>query len=246
MVDLGCGDGALTSAAGRAARRGRCARARLLAGDARTGGRRGPATVCGSNGATWPSGRQIATYDLVLANASLQWVPDHETVLARWAAALGPGGQLGGTGAGQRHPCVAPRRQRGRRHRAVPRQRWAAPCPSIRRRRTCLPRSGTPSCCSASGSRPARAIAGVSPRAASSADVVEWVRGTNLNRFFERLPADLHEPFVDAYRTRCSRGSAARAVPVRVQAHPDVGATAELSRRAGHGAISRGRRSPHH
>ncbi len=36
---------------------------------------------------------------------------------------------------------------------------------------------------------------------ASSADVVEWVRGTNLNRFFDRLPADLHEPFVDAYRT---------------------------------------------
>ena len=27
------------------------------------------------------------------------------------------------------------------------------------------------------------------------------MRGTNLNRFFERLPADLHEPFVDAYRT---------------------------------------------
>ena len=36
---------------------------------------------------------------------------------------------------------------------------------------------------------------------ASSSDVVEWVRGTNLNRFFERLPAELHEPFVEAYRT---------------------------------------------
>ena len=30
----------------------------------------------------------------MLAAASLQWVPDHPTVLARWAAALAPGGQL--------------------------------------------------------------------------------------------------------------------------------------------------------
>ena len=33
-------------------------------------------------------------HDLVLANASLQWVPDHPGVLARWWAALAPGGQL--------------------------------------------------------------------------------------------------------------------------------------------------------
>ena len=33
-------------------------------------------------------------HDLVLAAASLQWVPDHPAVLARWAAALAPGGQL--------------------------------------------------------------------------------------------------------------------------------------------------------
>jgi hypothetical protein len=39
----------------------------------------------------------------------------------------------------------------------------------------------------------------------SSSDVVEWVRGTNLNRFFERLPADLHEPFVEAYRAALLR-----------------------------------------
>jgi trans-aconitate 2-methyltransferase len=34
----------------------------------------------------------------------------------------------------------------------------------------------------------------------STAAVVEWVRGTTLTRFFKRLPAELHEPFVDAYR----------------------------------------------
>jgi trans-aconitate 2-methyltransferase len=33
-------------------------------------------------------------HDLVLAAASLQWVPDHAAVLRRWTAALAPGGQL--------------------------------------------------------------------------------------------------------------------------------------------------------
>jgi trans-aconitate 2-methyltransferase len=32
--------------------------------------------------------------DLVLAAASLQWVPDHAGVMARWTAALRPGGQI--------------------------------------------------------------------------------------------------------------------------------------------------------
>lgn len=32
--------------------------------------------------------------DVVFANASLHWVPDHAGVLARWAASLRPGGQL--------------------------------------------------------------------------------------------------------------------------------------------------------
>jgi trans-aconitate 2-methyltransferase len=35
-----------------------------------------------------------ADFDLVLAAASLQWVPDHEGVIARWRAALRPGGQI--------------------------------------------------------------------------------------------------------------------------------------------------------
>lgn len=35
-----------------------------------------------------------AAYDVVLANASLQWVPDHAAVLADWVAHLRQGGQL--------------------------------------------------------------------------------------------------------------------------------------------------------
>ncbi len=34
----------------------------------------------------------------------------------------------------------------------------------------------------------------------STHDVVEWVSGTSLTRFFKRLPAEVHGPFVEAYR----------------------------------------------
>ncbi len=41
--------------------------------------------------AEWTSDGDV---DLVLAAASLQWVPDHAAVMARWTAALRPGGQI--------------------------------------------------------------------------------------------------------------------------------------------------------
>jgi trans-aconitate 2-methyltransferase len=37
---------------------------------------------------------------------------------------------------------------------------------------------------------------------ASTSEVVEWTKGTSLTRFFARLPGELHEPFIDAYRRR--------------------------------------------
>ena len=59
----------------------------------------------------------------------------------------------------------------------------------------------------------------------SIADVVEWVRGTTLTRFYEACsPAELHEPFVETYRSAPARADRrARAVLLSVQADPDVG-----------------------
>jgi trans-aconitate 2-methyltransferase len=36
----------------------------------------------------------------------------------------------------------------------------------------------------------------------STADVVEWVKGTSLTRFKEHLPEQLYQEFVDRYRQR--------------------------------------------
>ena len=35
----------------------------------------------------------------------------------------------------------------------------------------------------------------------SSTHVVEWTSGTSLTRFFKRLLTELHEPFIDTYRS---------------------------------------------
>ncbi len=100
VVDLGCGTGELT---------------RLLhdrIGAARTLGiDRSPAMLAEAGPravdepghhlsfalgdlAAWDGEGEGEDTDLVLANAALHWVPDHPGVLARWTAALAPGGQL--------------------------------------------------------------------------------------------------------------------------------------------------------
>jgi trans-aconitate 2-methyltransferase len=92
-VDLGCGPGELTALA-----------AQRLAVGRMTGIDNSPAMLAeaaasASSRVSFESG-DIATWtsdgdhDLVLAAASLQWVPNHRHVLARWVAALGPGGRL--------------------------------------------------------------------------------------------------------------------------------------------------------
>ena len=95
-VDLGCGSGELTL---ELARRlgvedmtGVDDSPAMLADTARLhdAERRGVRFAAGDI-ARWTSD---ADHDLVFSNAALHWVADHPGVLARWAAALAPGGRL--------------------------------------------------------------------------------------------------------------------------------------------------------
>lgn len=92
-VDLGCGPGELTAFA-----------ARHLGTEVMTGIDNSQAMLAAAaahegDGLRFEFG-DIAEWtgdvdhDLVLAAASLQWVPDHAAVLRRWTAALASGGQL--------------------------------------------------------------------------------------------------------------------------------------------------------
>jgi trans-aconitate 2-methyltransferase len=92
-VDLGCGTGALTQLA-----------TNQLAVQHMLGIDNSPAMLAEAAALTHPNLRfesgdigpwtSAGDHDLVIANASLQWVPDHVAVLQRWTTALRPGGQL--------------------------------------------------------------------------------------------------------------------------------------------------------
>ena len=152
-VDLGCGTG---DADRRARPTGSAiaddARHRLVAGDARRGGRPrrpGPAL----------RGRRHRRVDRARR-------PRPRVQQRRAAVGARPPGRrrplVGGAGAGrparradpgQRRPPVAPRRRRGRGERAVPRRRWAARRRPTRSPPTCSPRSSTRSCSTTSAPR---------------------------------------------------------------------------------------------
>lgn len=142
--------------------------------------------------------RAGGSFDIVFSNAALQWVPDHPAVLAQWASMLVPGGQLAvQVPANVDHPA----------HALVDQVATESPF---------LDAFG--------GEPPADPVLGVlSPQAyagllyelgfveqhvrlqvyghvlASTADVVQWVRGTTLTRIRRNLPADLYDRFVDRY-----------------------------------------------
>jgi trans-aconitate 2-methyltransferase len=200
MIDLGCGDGELTAAA--VERLGVRHAVGLDSSPAmldRTSSRQRPGLHFElGNLATWTSD---ADYDVVLANASLQWVPDHDKVIARWTDALKPGGQLAvqvpANGAHASHLVAneggATEPFLSAMGGTVPVDPSAAHVLSPERYAEVLFELGYET---------QHVRLRVYPHVLHrSADVVEWVRGTNLNRFFERLPAELHEPFVDTYRS---------------------------------------------
>lgn len=143
-------------------------------------------------------------WDVVAANASLQWVPDHATVLARWTGSLRPGGQL----AVQMPANVDHASHRLSSEVALDPEFAAA-----------FEASGGPP--------PADPVLSVlrpeqyavlldelgfvdqhvrlqvyGHHLASTAEVVEWVKGTSLTRFRRRLPPDVYETFVNRYRQR--------------------------------------------
>lgn len=200
MVDLGCGDGELSVAA--ADHLG----ARQLLGldsspamleQALTRITAGRDFALGDL-ASWTSDGDI---DLVIANASLQWVPDHPAVLRRWREALAPGGQLAvQVPANGDHPSHLVAGEVARTEPFL--TALHGDPPSDPTATNVLAPEAYSTLLDELGFVRQHVRLQVYPHVlASSHDVVEWVRGTTLLRFFTRLPADLHEPFVEAYRT---------------------------------------------
>ena len=203
-VDLGCGTGELTAALSKHLR------VAEMVGIDNSSNMLDSAAGFASETVAFEAG-DIAAWtsdgdrDLVVANASLQWVVDHTAVLERWVSALRPGGQI---------VVQVPANHDHHSHLASAHVATTEPFasafegdpPADPVAINVLPPEQYATVLYELGIAAPNVRLQVYPHVMpSSASVVEWTRGTSLTRFFKRLPAELHEPFVEAYRSELLR-----------------------------------------
>jgi trans-aconitate 2-methyltransferase len=196
VVDLGCGTGELTEIAHRAlsAREtvGVDSSAAMLAKAApRSGG--GLSFRPGDIGAFAAGG-----WDVVLSNAALHWLPDHQALVARLAALLAPGGQLAfQVPANDAHPSHAVAREVARE------PAFAGPLGGHVRESPVLAPEAYARLLFQLGFVEQRVRVEVyAHRLAARDDVVDWVRGTYLTDFQKRLDGPTWERFLARYREK--------------------------------------------
>ena len=131
--------------------------------------------------------------DAVFSNATFHWILDHRRLFERLYAALRPGGRVGGAVRRDRQPGRVPElareRRRGRALRAVP--------PRHRQYAGTSPRPATPMCASrALGS--SGCGAGSSSESRSHASRANFCETVCCGGHLDRLPENLHEPYLDA------------------------------------------------
>jgi trans-aconitate 2-methyltransferase len=200
VVDLGCGTGELTIAlhhhTGAAETVGIDNSAEMLkrAGEQHT------------DGVSFQDGDidafdEAGAYDLVLANAALQWVPDHPLVLTRWSHSLKPGGQLAvQVPANVDHPGHVLAAEVA----ASPEFAgyFDGPPPPDTVLNVLKPEAYA-TLLHELGFTEQHVRLQVYPHLLpSTADVVEWTKGTSLTRFRRILDDETYERFIDRYRER--------------------------------------------
>ncbi|WPG36455.1 trans-aconitate 2-methyltransferase [Variovorax sp. EBFNA2] len=156
--------------------------------------------------ATWAPREQEAP-DLIYANASLQWVPDHETLIPRLFDALAPGGVLAVQMPDNRQEPTH------RLMRAVAAEApWAEPIGDADKLRTLLlPLGGYYDLLAARAAHVDVWHTIYQHPMADAAAIVEWVRSTGLKPFVDRLPPDLQASYLAEYERRVDE-----AYPVRI------------------------------
>jgi trans-aconitate 2-methyltransferase len=195
VADLGCGDGRLTAALNDE-----------LDAASTVGVDSSPAMIAaasdhGSDRVRFESGDigrwgRAGSYDIVFANASLQWVPDHPDVLARWADSLRPGGQLA---------VQVPTNADHATHRVAGdlAAEWMEEAPPDPVGANVLAPERYSELLNELGFEEQLVRLQVyGHHLSSTSELVEWVKGTTLTRFKQPLGDTEWFRFVDAYRQR--------------------------------------------
>jgi trans-aconitate 2-methyltransferase len=196
LLDLGCGDGALTAELH--ARLG----ARETVGVDSSPAMLERAAPLGGGGLRFERGDAGSfgdgPYDLILSNAALHWVPDHAALLPRLAALLAPGGQLA-----IQVPVNEPHPSHQEAAATATEPPFAAALDGWRRESPVLAPEWYAATLFELGFTEQRVRLEVYGHPLASRDeVVEWVRGTLLTDYQRRLPAPLWPAFLARYRER--------------------------------------------
>jgi trans-aconitate 2-methyltransferase len=199
IVDLGCGTGELTKelhrhlgaseTIGIDSSASMLQRAKPFAGD---GVRFEQGDI-----ATW----EPEPYDLVFSNAALHWLPDHGRLLTRLTAALPAGGQLAvQVPANTDHPSHTVGMDVAQESPFV--EALAHDPPPDPATRVLAPEAYTELLDQLGFGEQLVRLQVYPHHLASSADVVEWVKGTHLTFFRARLSDELYDVFLERYRRR--------------------------------------------
>ncbi len=198
IVDLGCGSGELTLAAHH----------RLRAAD--TLGIDSSAAMLASAPAELPADFRLqqgdiaafraepGSYDLVLSNAALHWVPDHPRLFTRLSAILSEKGQLAvQVPANETHPSNWIANQ------VAAEEPFARALSGYQRRTPVLSPAAYQNLLSTIGfSRVRCEYRSYRHDLASTSAVVDWVRSTLLTDFERRLATEVFDRFLERYRER--------------------------------------------
>jgi trans-aconitate 2-methyltransferase len=137
-------------------------------------------------------------FDLVFSHAALQWVEDHEALIPRVFALVAPGGQLA---------VQVPSNHRHASHLLIVETASEEPFRSAlggwTRGVPVVPIDEYASILDREGAAEITAFEKVYAHTLDDADaIVDWVRGTALVPYMERLPAGMREPFIERYQGR--------------------------------------------
>ena len=135
-------------------------------------------------------------YDLIFANAALQWSPDHPALLTRLTASLAPGGQLAvqvpANDDAPSHALAAVVASESRFREALSGFTRVSPVLTPEAYATLLHQLGY--------QQQTVRMQVYGHLLGSREDVIEWVRGTWLTAYQKRLPAEMWPAFLERYQ----------------------------------------------
>jgi trans-aconitate 2-methyltransferase len=137
-------------------------------------------------------------WDLIFSHAAIQWVDDHRRLIPRLVSQLKPAGQLA---------VQLPSNHRHVTHTLITEMAATEPYRSAlggwHRDSPVLNINEYAELLHACGAKEITVYEKVYPSVLESSDALaDWTSGTALVPYFDRLPAHLHEPFMDGYRER--------------------------------------------